>query len=140
LAEDADLLLRILYRWDADYVDRILGKWRIHDAMSTRKYVDRWPGEQEYMLDKFARLIPNFERDFESEIRANRSLTARLRVQGALVRGHGGEARKLVRESGNLFNWRLFLVLYAFSWFPASCCSLAEYLYRRLNLARLVGA
>lgn len=139
LAEDMDLFLRVLYRWKADYVPQVLGKWRIHSRMSSLRLLDQWPGEMDYVLRKLSGVILDFEDRFEDEIRAVRASVARLKAVAALSAGRRASARGCLREYRQYGSWPVFALLYLLTFLPQGAYARVQYLYRRFGVAGLLN-
>lgn len=118
MSVDLDILLRILYKWDARYVDGIFVKYRIHNESYTSKRRENIPKEKEYLLNKLLRIYPGLNTDFKSEVAY---MKARIQYDYALLdweRGCPGIARKRIYPYLNV-NKKLW-VPYLFSYFPYS--------------------
>ena len=70
MIEEADLFIRIAFRWRMGYVDTPLAKWRMHPESWTFTRRDTLPLEYEQMLAKLMDVIPNFTLDYPEAIRA----------------------------------------------------------------------
>lgn len=69
MIEEADFFRRIALKWKVEAVREPLSKWRIHGQSLTWQKPFLFAEETDLMIDKYCRTIPNFERDFTSEIK-----------------------------------------------------------------------
>ena len=69
LIEEFDFLCRISHRWNLDYVDAVLAKWRLRKDSMTWIHRSDFPKERKLMIDKFKSIIPNFETSYKEEIK-----------------------------------------------------------------------
>jgi len=93
MIEEMDLFLRIAYKWEVDYVNKPLAKWRMHGEnwTSLKKYL--FPEEEE-MLRKFYILYKNFDKQFKDEILL---IKAKIQYQYALLDWQKGK-KKIMRR------------------------------------------
>ena len=98
LAEEADLLMRLARRWEFDYVNEPLARWRLHAASTSRTSRERFTDEMELLLANQLR-DPSVERDYASEIDAFRLQILRLRARVLWEQGRGGDAARLLTGS-----------------------------------------
>lgn len=131
LAEEADLFLRLLRRHDADFVPEVTVRYRLHDQMSSRRFVENWPGEQEYILEKLTRLFPDLQREYRSEIAAFKAKIGLRRAIASLERGDQRGARAALSPHLGQ-DWR-YRVAYLAAFFPASVYHHLHFWYRRLS-------
>ena len=122
LIEEADLLRRVAYNWEVDYVDEPLARYRRHPGNLSVTARNSWPGETEMMLDKFSRILPDFEVNFEAEIRRVKGLVAYHRARQALLSGDGRAARKAVMPL--LVSDLRFLLAFGLSFFPSTVAAM----------------
>lgn len=117
VAEEADLFNRIAYSWELDMVNEVLAKYRVHGGGDTWNKSKRFFDETVLMINKYQKLIPDFDVKFKSEI--NEMGRKAYFVQAALswVGGDGVQARKYLREMG--LSSRRHLALYLVSHIPA---------------------
>lgn len=59
LSEEYDVFMRILYVSQASYIATPLAVYRIHSNMSSLRFMERYPGEIEYVSDKLKNLDKN---------------------------------------------------------------------------------
>jgi glycosyltransferase involved in cell wall biosynthesis len=68
MIEEYDLFVRIGYKWEVGYVDKVLAKWRAHKDSWTWTNSKDFPFERKLMLDKLEKLIPEFSINYQKEI------------------------------------------------------------------------
>ena len=68
MIEEYDLFVRIGYKWELEYVDKVLAKWRFHYDSWTWTFSKEFPLERKLMLDKLEKLIPEFSINYQKEI------------------------------------------------------------------------
>ena len=64
MIEEADLFIRIGYKWNLEMVKEILAKWRVHSNSWTWNRPDLSFKEKKLMLKKYADEIPNFHKKY----------------------------------------------------------------------------
>lgn len=129
LAEDADLFLRILYRYEGDFVPDVGLQCRIHEENTSRRWVKDWPREQEYILAKFIREFPGFEEKYADEIDAYRAKVGLRRAISAMDQGDKAGARKALSPYLRQ-DWR-YRAVYLVTYLPAQAYHYLHFLYRR---------
>ncbi len=97
VAEEKDLFLRIACRWELDWVDEPLAKWRIHDASHTRFEFERFGVENAMILEKFRLLYPGFDGQYAAEVVALERKIAWQRALGEWKAGRLAHCRALAR-------------------------------------------
>ena len=68
VAEEADIFMRISYKWNCDYADEPLVMYRMHENNLTSLMSDRLPKESELILEKLLRLNANIISKYKHEI------------------------------------------------------------------------
>ena len=68
MLEECDLLTRICYEWELDFVDMVLAKWRVHGGSLTWSRREWFIQERKMMLDKFTDLFPDFTENYSDRI------------------------------------------------------------------------
>jgi hypothetical protein len=110
LAEETDVFMRLLYREKARYIEQPLSVYRIHSSMSTVRYVDKYPEESAYMLEKFKKMDPLFTERYKDAIRYYEAKLGYWRARAAISKGSAKKARKALGP----YKWTdyRFLILY----------------------------
>lgn len=129
LAEDFDLFLRMLYRYEGDYISDVGNKCRIHGKNASQRWIKNWPGEIEYILQNFIQELPGFEKEYANEIVAYRAKLALARAIGEIEQGSRSKAREALRPYLRQ-DWR-YRVVYLTTYFPAQVYRYLHFLYRR---------
>lgn len=91
IIEEADLFTRIAYKWDIDYVDEPLAKWRMHLSSFTFSRKELFPQEKELMLSKFCKTYNGFKEEYKNEINIIKSQIA---IEYATMDWENGEKTK----------------------------------------------
>jgi hypothetical protein len=116
MAEEMDLFLRIAYRWELNFVDRPLAKWRMHDASESSKRGYLVPKEKEIIIDKLIRMCPDIEIKYSAEIKEQRKMIA---YEWALSAWKDGDKRRMRRcLKPQLFSDGKSAIAYALSMLP----------------------
>jgi len=68
VAEEADLFLRMAYKWKCDYANESLVMYRMHENNLTSLMSDQCPKEMELVLEKLMQLHTNIISDYKDEI------------------------------------------------------------------------
>ena len=116
IAEEADLFMRISYKWKCEYVDKALAVYRIHENSLTSLRQDLLQKEQELVLDKLLHLNANIKSEYKHEIDI-----ARANIQyGYAMKDFKLNSRKLVRKrlAPYLMIKKKLLIPYFFSFLP----------------------
>lgn len=117
MIEERDLFTRISYQWKLGYVDKPLGKWRMHKDSWTFSKPLSSPKETKLMLDKYIQIYDDFSNNYTNEIKY---ITANIDKSLALEdlrQGSKREARKKLLPHIHL--GYKYLLLYLLSFFPA---------------------
>lgn len=129
LIEERDVFVRLAYRWQIAFADQVLGKWRVHESSSTHKRFGQFATENELLLEKLERRIPNFHLDYEPEIEMLRDRIAFQRGVGLFMEGKATLAREhLCRIRSRR---KKYFLAYLMTFFPSSWSSFFEDLYWR---------
>lgn len=97
VAEEADLFLRIARRWELDYVDEPLARWRIHSGSTTQVHSDRFPIEMRMIFEKQKQLDPEWERRFRKEAAQFKLQIVRAEARTAWRRNLKEKALEILR-------------------------------------------
>lgn len=116
LSEEYELFMRLLYSSRAGYIREPLAIYRIHENMGSLKYIDRWPEEMAYILDKFSGLYKDFNEKYKLEIKYMNAKIAYYRARVEMTRSNRSRARVLL-EPYRYVDFRFFL-LYLLTYFP----------------------
>jgi glycosyltransferase involved in cell wall biosynthesis len=96
LSEEYDLFMRILYHTSAIYLEEPVAEYRIHDNMSSIQMTNRYPTEYMLVLEKFSKMIVNFEELFKDELRDAQMKLNYYKARAELSRGNNAKARSLL--------------------------------------------
>lgn len=69
VSEEYDVFMRFLYGAEAIYLDQPTAIYRVHTNMTSVRKSDRYPVENEYILSKLRKMVPNLEQLYPSELR-----------------------------------------------------------------------
>lgn len=124
ICEEYDLFLRIAYRYEVDYINMPLAKYRVHET-NFSKNVELGIKEGFMLIQNCIHLIPDFEQAFSKELAEKRAELSYLSGKNLWCLGENGKARyeflKSIKKrlsfrsfflyALSFFNYRLFLVL-----------------------------
>ncbi len=129
LAGDVELFLRLAYRFDVDYIDEPLAKWRVHAQSDTHTKYRLFAFEKQKILDHWLTTVPNLEHSFPKEIG---SLRKKIRLQKALSEWSSGNHHKLRTIIGNerWSDFKMFIV-YWLSFMPTPVFQACWDIYRK---------
>jgi glycosyltransferase involved in cell wall biosynthesis len=110
LAEETDVFMRILYREKASYIAQPLSVYRIHSSMSTVKYIDKYPEENAYMVEKFKKMDPFFVDRYRDALNYYEAKLGYWRARAEIAKGSTKKAREALRP----YKWTdyRFFILY----------------------------
>ncbi len=110
LAEETDVFMRILYREKASYIAQPLSVYRIHSSMSTVKYIDKYPEENAYMVEKFKKMDPFFVDRYSDALNYYEAKLGYWRARAEIAKGSTKKAREALRP----YKWTdyRFFILY----------------------------
>lgn len=117
LAEEFDLFLRILYKSKAVYQDEPVAVYRVHPGMNSIKFMDKWMSEITYVIDKFVKLYPDFEKKYSAALNRRRSDLVYLCAKIYMKQGDLKAARRQIEPIKSL-SLKYFL-LYVCTYMPA---------------------
>lgn len=116
LGEELDIFLRLLYKWDAAYVDKTLVRYRLHRASYTFQNKKNIPKEKEMILEKLIKVYPQIKSEFRQEILY---LKSRIQYDYALLDWEQGNGRVARRRFRPYLGTNMKLLLpYLFSYLP----------------------
>ncbi|MCX7966652.1 MAG: glycosyltransferase [Syntrophorhabdaceae bacterium] len=116
LAEEYEFFMRILYKSKAAYIEMPLATYRIHEQMSSLKFIERWPDEMAYIMDKFSRIYTNFEEDYKKEISYMKAKIAYYKARAEMAKCNNFNARSLL-EPYKTIDFKFFF-LYIMTYLP----------------------
>lgn len=118
LAEEFDLFMRLLYNSEAIYQAQPVAVYRIHPGMCSIKSRDKWRDEITYCIDKFARLYPDFEKNYQPELNRRRLDLEYLSAKILMKEGDLWSARRQIAPIK--LKGAKYFFLYLFSYLPVS--------------------
>jgi glycosyltransferase involved in cell wall biosynthesis len=116
MSEEYDLFMRLLYHGKADYLEMPVAEYRIHEAMASLRKIDQYPVEYKYILEKLGRQIPDFEDEYQDELRYLRAKIGYWHASAEMLKGSRRTARNYLAP----FRWHgpVFLALYCLTFLP----------------------
>jgi len=96
LSEEYELFMRILFRIRAAYVHEPLVEYRIHDKMTSRVKLERYPVEYKAVIARLARMIPNFQSSYSCELSDMDAKLAYYEARVMMSQNRVGAARQLL--------------------------------------------
>jgi len=113
--DDYDFFLRVVYKWDCDYVNEPLANCLIHNEAVTVKFHQYAAVERLKSLDKFRLKYPGFEEQYEDEIKKLHKQIAYVQGKSHWRSGNGVDARNEFKKYVNSFK---FFVTYWLTFLP----------------------
>lgn len=118
LSEEYDLFMRILLQRRAAYLHEPLAVYRIHPNMSSIVKIEKYPVENQEVLNKLRRLVPNLDQDYRQEVSYLEGKIGYWYAAAAMRRGDRRAARQYLAPHRR--KAPEFLVLYLVTFFPTS--------------------
>lgn len=118
LSEEYDVFMRILYAGQASYIAAPLAVYRIHAKMSSLRFIERYPGEFEYVSDKLKNLDIKNSNKYEKAFQDQKIQLEYLRAKILMAQGDLIKARNHLAPH-RMSNLKFFL-LYCTSYLPTS--------------------
>jgi glycosyltransferase involved in cell wall biosynthesis len=117
MIEESDLFIRIAYTWKLVYVDKPLGKWRMHKDSWTFSNPLSLPHERKMMLDTYTQIFEDFNTNYANEIKYLKATIDVSLAKIDLQQGRNREAR--VKLSSHIKCGYKFMFLYLLCFFPS---------------------
>jgi glycosyltransferase involved in cell wall biosynthesis len=114
--EEYDLFVRLAYKWEIAYVDKILAKWRVHGSSWTWSKSELFPIEKKKMLKSLSKLIPDFYDSFSIEIKKVNQGIIIEETKNIWQNKSRKEARRHLVNNFS-FNFK-FIIIYILSFLP----------------------
>jgi len=116
VSEEYDLFMRLSHKGKVEYLEIPVAEYRIHDAMSSVRKIEKYPIENEYIVRKLNDLVPNLEGEFSEELSCLRAKIGYWYATAEMHKGSRIRARKYLAP----FKWDglLFFGLYCLTFFP----------------------
>lgn len=122
LSEDFDLFMRLLRRSKALYIDKSLAVYRVHSNMSSLKFIEKWPDELTYIIEKLKRIDASVETKYRKELKYINAKIGYYRASAEMVKTNRLKADRLnAREYIRPFKWTdyKFVILFLLTFFPS---------------------
>jgi glycosyltransferase involved in cell wall biosynthesis len=98
LAEEADVFIRIALVAELDMVAEPLASYRLHSKSESATRSELYGVENQLIIDKLARLVPDFDTKYGSEAEQWRNLGRWSTAVSAWKRGSGHTARQAIKS------------------------------------------
>ncbi len=118
ILEEADLFCRIAYSWACKYVPQPLVRYRVHRDSASWVKLGLAPRETEYLVEKYGRTFPDFERRFSREVGVLRDAIQYEYAKSELLKGCHRNGRSRLRTI--VFRDTQFAVLFLLAFAPKS--------------------
>ena len=118
VCEEADVFYRLALRYDLDYVDAPLTRWRVHGVNTTFRKFGIVADETLRILGKLRRMNPDFDTEYPGLAAQMERRSAFQRAVSQWREGHGSAARATIHPYLDSPKSRLFWLA---SWLPGSC-------------------
>ena len=115
IANDKDLLLRILIEENYCHVEKVLTFWGIDENSTMLDNLNHLANDNEKILLKLSNLVPNFQSEYSKEILNNRK---KINFQKAIYHWKTGNSRKSRLELMPYLNVRKFVLFYFVTFLP----------------------
>ncbi len=117
--EEYDLFIRLCYLWELGYVDKVLGKWRVHNESWTWKKSDSFLIERKQFFKKLKEEIPNFTKiKYPKEYHVLQRSIDWDQARVLWSKGDKSSARNLLKNY--LHDGIKWKIVYWLSWLPYS--------------------
>jgi len=124
MIEEADLFIRIAFTWKLEYVDKPLGKARLHKDSWTFSHPLSLPHERKMMIDTYTQMFGDFNADYANEIKYLKATIDVSLAKIDLNEGKNRDARvKLIPHINCGYD---FLLLYLICFFPSRIYKIIE--------------
>jgi glycosyltransferase involved in cell wall biosynthesis len=117
MIEEVDLFTRIAYEWKFGYIDKPLGKWRMHKDSWTFSQPLSLPNETKMMLETYIQIFDRFEDNYKNEIEFLKAKIDMNLSKLDIIEGRSRDARRKLCPYMHLGYKYIFL--YLLSFFPA---------------------
>ncbi len=114
--EEADLFIRIAYNYKLAYVDKPLGKARIHNDCWTFSHPLSLPHEWKMIIDTYAQMFADFHDNYSDEIRYLKATIDVYLAKVDLAQGKNRDARRKIFPHINC--GYKFILFYFICFFP----------------------
>jgi len=135
VVEEKDVFLRLAHRYEIDYVDEPLAKWRVHEESWTRTHYELFSVENVLLLEKLRAQFKGLDTEYADEVQAFRR---KIAWQAALEEGkvgRTGKCREILRPY--VANDRKMASAYLLSYLGAGAFRRVASLYTRYPRSRL---
>ena len=117
LCEEYELFMRVLYRSKAAYIDEPLAVYRVHPDMGSLKFIERWPDEMAYIIEKFEGMDYSFKEKYKAGIAYMNAKIGYYRARAEMMNNNRIKARE------HLYPFRMtdyrFYLLYLITYCPS---------------------
>jgi len=113
VSEEYELFMKILYRFDAQYVSQPLAVYRLHASMCSKKHINLYPYEMEVILKRFECDLDDFQSNYPRE---RRYLTFKIeywKARAAMASGNRSKALHYLMKSKGPWIKKLPLIVLA---------------------------
>lgn len=132
VAEEADVFMRIAYKWECAYVDYPLTMFRMHTGSSTYRMPSRFHEELEIILKKLINLFPEIQENFADELNIVKG-----NIQGSYALEdiwHNKKSLARKRLIPFLFTSKRVLFIYILTFLPIS---IIKFIHGKLNTYKI---
>jgi hypothetical protein len=130
IAGDADMFLRIAYRWELLYIPEVTASYRAHGSSLTARRIESLPEETENIIKNLTAEYNEIPVKYNRDIEAYRRRAKFAVVVAKLKYGGGSEARKAIIKY--IESPGLFLLMYTLTFLPYNLIHFIR--YKLLNL------
>lgn len=113
---DADLFLRIAFRWGLGYVDEPLAKWRMYEESWTWRKIGLFGTEWKMILNKYSNLFDNFSLHYDKEIKKVEAMISYFEALDEWKNNNKSRVRAIVRP--HIINKPKLIFVYILSILP----------------------
>ena len=124
MVEESDLFIRIAYTWKLAYVDKPLGKARMHSDSWTFSHFLSIPHERKMMIDTYTQIFDNFNEKYSNEINYLKATIDVYLAKDDLAHGRNRDARRKIIPHINC--GYKFMLFYFVCFFPHGIWKIIE--------------
>jgi len=132
LCEEYDVFMRILYKSKAAYIEEPLAIYRVHQEMSSIKFIENYPKEHEHVIEKLKQMEPLLEEKFKSELGFLRAKIGYWHARAKMASGDKYKAREYLKPYKTV-NYKFF-AFYLSTYFPSTFWRIIDYLGNRASI------
>lgn len=132
LTEEYDLFMRLFFKSKAEYIDTPLAIYRVHSGMSSVRFINKYPVEHEYVIEKLKKIEPQLEAKYEEELSYLRAKIGFWYARAHMACGETEKARRYLTPYKGV-NYKFF-AFYLSTYFPSFVWRMIDYLGNKASI------